>query len=114
MYEIFARLLAENNKKTADVCRATGINSATFSEWKKGKYTPKQDKLQKIADYFHVSVDFLMTGKEPELELYNDDITELFKKIRRDAALASMIEKYLELSDKKKKHIIELVDLLSE
>ncbi|MPN11830.1 hypothetical protein SDC9_159138 [bioreactor metagenome] len=35
-----------------------------LSEWKKGSYTPKQDKLQKIADYFGVTVDYLMTGKE--------------------------------------------------
>ena len=25
---------------------------------------PKQDKLQKIADYFGVTIDYLMTGKE--------------------------------------------------
>lgn len=42
----------------------TGIPTATISNWKAGRYTPKQDKLKRIADYFGVSVDFLITGKE--------------------------------------------------
>ena len=29
-----------------------------------GKYTPKPEKMQKIADYFGVSLTYLMTGKE--------------------------------------------------
>ena len=45
MYEIFANLLKEKGVKTADVTRATGISSATFSDWKRWKSAPKQDKL---------------------------------------------------------------------
>lgn len=64
MYEIFTRLLYERGVRAADVAKATGIPPSTFSDWKKGKSTPKQEKLQKIADYFGVSVDYLMTGEE--------------------------------------------------
>ena len=56
MYEIFERLLKEKNLKGADVTRATGIASSTVTDWKKGRYTPKQDKLQKIADFLGVSL----------------------------------------------------------
>ncbi len=62
MYEIFAKLLNESGLKAVDVTKATGISSTVFSEWKKGKSTPKIDKLQKIADYFDVSTDYL-SGK---------------------------------------------------
>ena len=68
MYEIFAELLDRSGKKTIDVARATGIPSSTFTDWKKGRSTPKQDKLQKIADYFGVSIEYLMTGKEPTID----------------------------------------------
>ena len=68
MYEIFAELLDQSGKKTIDVARATGIPSSTFTDWKKGRSTPKQDKLQKIADYFSVSIEYLMTGKEPAID----------------------------------------------
>ena len=66
MYEIYLKLLKEKGVKTADVCRATGIVSSTFSDWKKGKSAPKQDKLMKIANYFNVSLEYLMTGKESD------------------------------------------------
>ena len=64
MYEIFVQLLDRPGKKASDVAKATGIPSSTFSDWKKGKSSPKAEKLQKIADYFGVSVDYLMTGKD--------------------------------------------------
>lgn len=64
MYEIFAQLLAEKNLKAADVCRATGIKSPVFSEWKKGKSKPNTEKMLKIANFLGVSVEYLMTGKE--------------------------------------------------
>lgn len=64
MYEIFAELLEKNKKRAIDVSRATGVSPTTLSDWKSGKSTPKQDKLQKIADYFGVTIEYLMTGKE--------------------------------------------------
>ena len=48
------------------MCKETGITTATISNWKAGRYTPKQDKLQKIAEYFGVTVEYLMTGEEKE------------------------------------------------
>lgn len=66
MYEIFVKLLNEKGITPYKLSQDTGISTATLSDWKKGRSTPKQDKLKKIADYFGVSVDFLMTGKEKE------------------------------------------------
>ena len=66
MYEIYCKLRDEKSLKDADVVRGTGITKSTFSDWKNGRSEPKRDKLQKIADYFGVTIDYLMTGKEPE------------------------------------------------
>ena len=68
MYEVFERLLAEHGITAYKVAKATGITTATLTSWKKGRYTPKQEKLQKIADYFGVTVEYLMTGKEEPKE----------------------------------------------
>ena len=51
-YENFRKLCELNNVKLGTVSRETGISTATLTSWKQGKYTPKQDKLQKIADFF--------------------------------------------------------------
>ena len=65
-YENFERLCNLNNVRPGTVSKATGISTATLTSWKQGKYTPKQDKLQLIADYFNVSLEYLMTGEEKE------------------------------------------------
>ena len=57
-YERFAELCKERHVTPADVSRGTGIATATLTSWKKGRYTPKQDKLQKIADYFGVPITY--------------------------------------------------------
>ena len=66
MYEIFEKLCEENGVTPYRVCKETGITTATISNWKAGRYAPKQDKLQKIADFFGVSIEYLMTGEEKD------------------------------------------------
>lgn len=63
MYKVFEELCELNGVTPYRVCKETGLTTATISNWKAGRYTPKQDKLQKIAEYFNVTVDFLMTGE---------------------------------------------------
>lgn len=64
MYEIFLKLLKERGVKASDVSRATGIPQSTFSDWKSGRSKPKDEKLQKIADFFGVSSYYLRTGRQ--------------------------------------------------
>ena len=59
MYEIFEKLLIERGVTAYRVAKETGISSATLTDWKKGRSKPKMEKLQKIADYFGVSIDYL-------------------------------------------------------
>ena len=68
MYEIYCKLRDQAHVKDADVVKATKITKSTFSDWKNGRSNPKLDKLQKIADYFGVTVEYLMTGKEEPKE----------------------------------------------
>lgn len=65
MYEIYVQLRDKKGVKDATVARETGIGKSTFSDWKTGRSVPKDEKLQKIADYFGVSPYYLRTGKEP-------------------------------------------------
>lgn len=63
-----------------DVANALGISPAAYSLYEKGQREPKFDFLQKIADYFGVSVEYLMTGEEKKgTETYylNDDARDM-------------------------------------
>ena len=102
MYEIFEQLLLKFGVTAYQVAKATGISTATLTNWKKGRYTPKQDKLQKIADYFGVPVSELTeeTKKAPtpegEREITMDDFTYAFYKESKD------------LPDEKKKMLLDM------
>ena len=67
MYERFLELLNKHQTTAYQVAKATGISQNTFSDWKKGRSTPKIDKMQKIADYFGVTTDYLL-GKPDQKE----------------------------------------------
>ena len=66
MWEIFEKLCQERGVTPYRVSEATGIKTSSLSGWKAGRFKPKQEKLQKIADYFGVSVEYLRTGEESE------------------------------------------------
>lgn len=91
MYENYCKLRDQKGFKDADVAKATGITKSTFSDWKSGRSNPKNEKLQKIADFFNVSVDYLMTGKEEPKE----KAPELTARDERDIAkdLNNIMEK---------------------
>lgn len=93
MYEIFVKLLEKYGITAYKVSKATGIAGSTFSDWKSGRSTPKQDKLQKIADYFGVSVDYLITGKEEPKEKSQELTTRDERDIKKD--LDSLREKLI-------------------
>jgi len=91
MYEIFEQLLRKHNLSAYKVSKMTGVTQSTLSDWKRGRSTPKTDTLQKIADYFDVSVDYLMgresdepnaIDKENNPIVLDDDALELLEELK--------------------------------
>lgn len=74
MYERFSELLQNYGVTAYKVSKETGISQQTLSDWKKGKSTPKIDKLQKIADYFKVPLDYLTGADSTRVEAHNEPI----------------------------------------
>lgn len=74
MYEVFEQLLQKYDVTPYKVAKEAGVTQTALSNWKLGKSTPTTQTLQKIADYFGVTIDYLMTGKE-ELEKKETTLT---------------------------------------
>jgi transcriptional regulator with XRE-family HTH domain len=56
-------LLKKQRKKQGDLARALGVRPTTVSEWNTGKREPSGSLYEKIAEYFGVSLDYLITGR---------------------------------------------------
>ena len=84
MYEVFEQLLQIYNISAYKFCKDTGISQSTISTWKSKRNLISGELAKKIADYFSVSVDYLMTGEEKEGgETYylNDDTKKVAQEI---------------------------------
>ncbi len=91
MYEVFEQLLQKYKVTSYRVSKEAGVTQTALSNWKSGKSIPSTPTLQKIADYFGVKVDYLLTGiEEPEKKE-----SPLTKKDERDIAkdLNNIMEK---------------------
>ena len=95
-YDVFEKLCESNNVRPSDVSKGTGIATSTLTSWKKGRYTPKADKLQKIADYFNVSVEcfysneVLKTGHNKEY-YFDEETAGLAQEIFENKELRLLI-----------------------
>lgn len=63
-YERIDSLRKEKGISQGALEKQLGFSNGSFSKWKKSM--PTHDRLQKLASYFHVSVDYLVTGEEPQ------------------------------------------------
>ena len=60
MYKNFEALLMERKITPYKVSKATGISTATLSDWKNGRSKPKADKLKILAEYFGVPIEYFL------------------------------------------------------
>ena len=63
-YDNFYSLCESKGVTPTQVARDTGIRQSTVSMWKRQGTTPKYETLLKLADYFGVSVNCLLTGEQ--------------------------------------------------
>lgn len=119
-YETFRLLCEKRGIKPSDVSKATGISTATLTNWKQGKYTPKYNKLKVIANYFDIPVSELMV----ETVVMNKDVyNKVLKgfsgvgiipdtsKMIKVSDLPDAMQKYFELPEEDRKEIDVLIEM---
>lgn len=62
VYERIEMLRKEHKISQGKLEKELGFSNGSVSKWKSSTTTP--ERLKKLADYFHVSVEYLITGKE--------------------------------------------------
>ena len=95
MYKVFEQLCKEKHVSAYKVSKETGVHQSTLSDWKRGKATPKVDKLQKIADYFNVPVSNFFENEQKEIPADRDsedmdiavELEEMMQKLESDGSL---------------------------
>lgn len=73
------------NKKQSDLINDLGLSSSTISNWCTGEKLPRMDKVQILADYFHINKSDLIEEKEqqddtPKIMQFYNKLNDLGKK----------------------------------
>ena len=93
-------LLVQKNHTQAELARYVGVKNNTVSDWINKGTSPKIEHLYRIAEFFDVSYDLLMTGEEKNPSLPEDEL--------------ELIGYYKKLPEKEKQRLIGRASALSE
>ena len=80
-------LMEQKGVRTSEMLKEAGLNHALMTQWKKGLAKPGTEAIIKLAEYFNVSCDWIMTGKNFEYEKGFGSLFEEEKKIISDYRL---------------------------
>lgn len=108
MYEKFERLLKERGVNSSEVSRHTGVTTSALSAWKKGEYTPKADKIQKIANYFNVPVSYFYD--DPEQYYDNEETAKLAEEMALKPGLRVLFDASKDLSEENLKMFADMIE----
>ena len=92
------QILKERNIKQIELTNYLGVSKNIFTDWKSGRNTSYIKHLPKIAEFFGVSVDYLLGKETPTAE--NDFTYALYNELAHD------------LSDEKLKQLKQFADFL--
>lgn len=106
--EIFIRLCNEKGVAPTVVCKSVGLSDAAFSKWT-DESVPRRATLMRIADYFGVSVDYLLGNARLDLQRFASPspVDEAMAK------LTASIQQVTDELDKQKKPVLGLNPKLS-
>lgn len=99
-YYTFIKLCNEKGKSPSRVAENIGLSRTSPNGWKKGKF-PSDANLQKLSEYFGVTVEYLR-GEQKKCS----------PAINADEPMYSLWNKYLSLSASDKKTIDDMLDFL--
>lgn len=93
LYERIESLRKSRGLSQGELEKELNFSNGSVSKWKKS--TPTPDRLKKIAEYFGVTVDWLMTGDEKEsnsVYYINEETAKLAQEMFEDEDMRSLFD----------------------
>lgn len=111
-YDVFSELCEKRGTSPIEVRKELGISQSTMASWKSRGLTPNATTIARLAEYFNVSVDYLL-GKDncsASISKHSSDIAVLLLNILNLSPQdQENFDKNLELFNRSQKGICELM-----
>lgn len=110
-------ILQKRNLSQADLSKMTGIRSSSISDWLKGKYEPKQDKIAIIAEALNVSPVWLIgydepSTNQPECYYVDAETAEYAEMLRTRPEMRMLFSASRGISKEDMEKAVEYIELL--
>lgn len=100
-------LLQENSgMNQKDLAKAIGLSLSIFTIWNKGNAKPGLKQLVKVAQYFNVSLDWLVFGDDAP----SNDLENVIKLDFSSQSEKELIDKFRKLPDSYQKNVLAYID----
>lgn len=117
LYERIDTLCKENGTNITQMCKAAGVQRSALSDFKSGKNkTISFSNLQKIADYFNMTVDELVNGnskKSLNISSEDEEISEMIEELKNNPGKRLLFSKTKKATKADIEKIIAMVDILT-
>ena len=101
--DVFKELRLEKNLSQDKIASELDVSQSLINNWETGRSTPAPEMLEYIADYFNVSVDYLIgRSKYKNLEASNNELDNI------------LFSKAKDLSDEDKKAVLGIINALKK
>ena len=84
-YDLFCQLCEQTGISVTRATVEMGLSRTIGSKWKRTGATPNGETLNRIAEYFGVTTDYLLTGEQTEkaaIDVVDDDLREYLDELR--------------------------------
>ena len=94
-------LRREKGLTQAELAKVLFVNQTAVSQWERGATMPSPNMLNTLADYFHVSTDYLL-GRDETKTAPTGEPAEAASTPSREQMIEDIIRVYREMSDAEK------------
>ena len=102
-------LRTEKSISQKDLAHHLHLSPGTISNYENGRHSPDPDTLCNIADFFHVSVDYLLNRS-----IYPDIPSFMKEPLRENKRLLKIIQLYFLLDERNQKLLYFFTNLLKQ
>lgn len=95
-----------------DLAKKLGISKSTISMLEVGSRQPSKEMMELIADYFNVTLDYLMGKDDVSFYFFTPEQSDLLVKLSADEDLYALIEKMVNGSDEQRERIKQMLKLM--
>lgn len=110
-FDILKKLREECGKSMSQIADELHIAKSTYASYEYGKREPNIETLNKIANTFGVTTDYLLGRPEPDNQ---DPIDIIAKKYRLTSAQKGIVAAYLYMDEDDRENLLNIVKRLAE